>query len=144
VPAFILGPAVGECCGPFALRRAGRAILRREDHVRVVADDFGLGISKEALGTDVPTRRDATRVQGHDGEVGRTLHDETQQLVAGWTFRFIRAARVVRHVASRKDRRRRNQAALEQPRLPEPPPDPTVPKFPPLEPPIPHEEMEGT
>jgi hypothetical protein len=92
VPALVLGAAVGTSAASFGLGSAGHAVLRREGHVSAAADDLLLGVAEQALGTDVPARDGAVRVDGEDREVGRTLDDELEQLVLGdgpRLFRFV-------------------------------------------------------
>jgi len=86
LPPFVLRAAVQRGSGAFL--RAGFQVIRREDYVGGLAQNFLLFVTEEALCSGIPARYEPRQVDRKDGEVFRALENKTKEFIAGRGLEF--------------------------------------------------------
>src|SRR5215203_1596246 len=81
MPALVRGPAFRARQRHLASRLAGGAVLGGEEDVARAADHVGFVIAEDALGTGVPGRDPAVRVEGEDRVFPGALEDQAEPLL---------------------------------------------------------------
>ncbi len=74
--ADFLEPAARRGLVQYPLRLALGAVLRRIEQREALADDLGRLVAGDRLGTDIPGRDDAPRIERGDRKVGHAVDEQ--------------------------------------------------------------------